>query len=137
MNTEMARATSIALPTLDATTLLLGGIGLMHRSDPRDFDKSREAFEHLIERYPRFSAPYAYLAEWHVFKVAQGWFENLEKEAAEALDGINWALDIDAADSLALTVNGMVHTNLLRRHDIAKQSYALALQKIPNAGLAL
>jgi adenylate cyclase len=137
MNTEMARATSIALPTLDATTLLLGGIGLMHRSDPRDFDKSREAFEHLIERYPRFSAPYAYLAEWHVFRVAQGWFENLEKEAAQALDRINRALDIDAADSLALTVNGMVHTNLLRRHDVAKQSYDLALQKNPNAGLAL
>ena len=136
MNTEIARATSRALPTLDASTLLLGGIGLMHRSDPRDFHKGRLAFEHLIERYPRFSAPYAYLAEWHVFKVAQGWFENLDKEAASALDRVNRALDIDSSDSLALTVNGMVHTNLLRKHDVAKQSYDLALQTNPNAGLA-
>jgi class 3 adenylate cyclase len=136
MNTEIGRATSRALPTLDASTLLLGGIGLMHRSDPRDFDKARQAFAHLIERYPRFSAPYAYLAHWHVFKVAQGWFTSLEKEATSALDRVNRALDIDPGDSLALTVHGMVHTNLLRKHDIAKESYDLALQKNPNAGLA-
>lgn len=136
MNTEIARATSHGLPTLDAGTLLLGGIGLMHRSDPSDFDKGRLAFEHLIERYPRFPAPYAYLAEWHVFKVTQGWFESLEREATSALDFVNRALDIDPGDSLALTVHGMVHTNLLRKHDVAKASYDLALQRNPNAGLA-
>jgi adenylate cyclase len=136
MNTEIARAATHALPTLDAGTLLLGGIGLMHRLSPRDFGKARQAFEHLIERYPRFLAPYAYLAEWHVFSVTQGWFGSLEKEATAALDRVNRALDIDPTDSLALTVNGMVHTNLLRKHDIAKQSYDLALQKNPNAGLA-
>jgi hypothetical protein len=124
-----------ALPTLDAGTLLLGGIGLMHRTDRRDFDKSRHAFEHLIERYPRYATPYAYLAEWHVFRVAQGWFDSLEHEAAAALDRVNRALDLDAEDSLALTVNGMVHTNLLRKHDVAKHSYDLALQRNPNAGL--
>ncbi|HEV8094418.1 MAG TPA: adenylate/guanylate cyclase domain-containing protein, partial [Burkholderiales bacterium] len=89
MNTELLRTKSRALPTLDAYTLLLGGIGLMHRSDPRDFGKSRQAFEQLVERYPRYAAPYAYLAEWHVFKVTQGWFTNLEQEAAAALDWIN------------------------------------------------
>lgn len=136
MNTEIRRTKSRALPTLDAYTLLLGGIGLMHRSDPRDFGKSRQVFEHLIERYPRYAAPYAYLAEWHVFRVTQGWFTNLEQEAAAALDWINRALDVDTADSLELMVNGLVHTNLLRRHDIAKASYDLALEKNANEGLA-
>ena len=136
MSTEIVQTATRSLPTLDAGTLLLGGIGLMHRSDRRDFDKSRRAFEHLIERYPRYSAPYAYLAEWHVFRVTQGWFENLEHEAAAALDCVNRALDLDDADSLALTVKGMVHTNLLRQHDVAQRSYDLALQKNPNAGLA-
>jgi len=136
MSNEIARTATRALPTLDAGTLLLGGIGLMHRTDRRDFDKSRHAFEHLIERYPRYATPYAYLAEWHVFRVAQGWFDSLEHEAAAALDRVNRALDLDAEDSLALTVNGMVHTNLLREHDVAKHSYDLALQRNPNAGLA-
>jgi len=135
-NTEILRTKSRALPTLDAYTLLLGGIGLMHRSDPRDFGKSRQAFEQLIERYPRYAAPYAYLAQWHVFKVTQGWFTNLEQEAAAALDWINRALDVDTADSLELMVNGLVHTNLLHRHDVAKVNYDLALEKNANEGLA-
>jgi adenylate cyclase len=124
------------MPTLDAYTLLLGGIGLMHRSDPRDFAKSRQAFEQLIERFPRYSAPYAYLAEWHVFKVTQGWFTSLPHEAAAALDCINRALDVHPPDSLELTVNGLVHTNLLREHEVARESYDLALDKNPNEGLA-
>src|SRR5438094_92106 len=136
MDTELLRTKSRALPTLDAYTLLLGGIGLMHRSDPRDFGKSRQAFEQLVERYPRYAAPYAYLAEWHVFKVTQGWFSNLEQEAAAALDWINRALDVDTADSLELMVNGLVHTNLLHRHDVAKVNYDLALEKNTNEGLA-
>jgi TolB-like protein/tetratricopeptide (TPR) repeat protein len=136
MSAEVVRTRSRALPTLDAHTLLLGGIGLMHRSDPRDFAKSRAAFEQLIERYPRHPAPHAYLAEWHVFKVTQGWFSDLGREAAAALDAINRALDVDAADSLELTVNGLVHTNLLRRHDIAKDSYDRALAMNPSEGLA-
>ena len=136
MNTEIRRTKSRALPTLDAYTLLLGGIGLMHRSDRREFAKSRQAFEQLIERYPRYAAPYAYLAEWHVFKVTQGWFTNLDEEAAAALDWINRALDIDTADSLELMVNGLVHTNLLRRHDVAQASYDKALEKNASEGLA-
>jgi tetratricopeptide (TPR) repeat protein len=136
MNTEIVRTKARALPTLDAYTLLLGGIGLMHRSDPRDFGKSRQAFEQLIERYPRFSAPYAYLAQWHVFKVTQGWFTSLEEEAAAALDCVNRALDVDTADALELTVNGLVHTNPLHRHDVARHSYDLALEKNPSASLA-
>jgi adenylate cyclase len=136
MNTEIVRTRSHAMPTLDAYTLLLGGIGLMHRSDPRDFAKSRQAFEQLIERFPRYSAPYAYLAEWHVFKVTQGWFTSLPHEAAAALDCINRALDVHPPDSLELTVNGLVHTNLLREHEVARESYDLALDKNPNEGLA-
>ena len=136
MSTEIERTKSRPLPTLDAYTLLLGAIGLMHRSDPRDFAKSRRAFEHLIDRYPRYTAPYAYLAEWHVFKVTQGWFADLQREASAALDWINRALDMESADSLELMVNGLVHTNLLRRHDVAKASYDRALEKNANEGLA-
>ena len=136
MKSEVVRTRSRALPTLDAYTLLLGGIGLMHSSDPRDFDKSREAFEQLIERYPRFSAPHAYLAEWHVFKVTQGWFTSLEREAAAALDHAKRALDVDTPDSHELTAYGLVHTNLLHQHDVARASYDQALGKNPNQGLA-
>jgi class 3 adenylate cyclase/TolB-like protein len=132
----VVRTRSRALPTLDAYTLLLGGVGLMHSSERGDFDKSREAFEQLIERYPRYSAPYAYLAEWHVFKVTQGWFTSLEREAAAALDYARRALDAEEPDAHELTAYGLVNTNLLVRHDVARASYDLALAKNPNQGLA-
>ena len=48
-------------------------------------------------------SPYAYLAEWHVFKVTQGWFTSLPQETAAALDCVNRALDAGPADSLELT----------------------------------
>jgi adenylate cyclase len=136
MSTEILRTKSRPLPTLDAYTLLLGGIGLMHRLDPRDFRRSRQAFETLIDRYPRYAAPYAYLAEWHVFNVTQGWFDDLDHESASALAWINRALDIESADSLELMVNGLVHTNLIHDHDVARESYDLALEKNSNEGLA-
>ena len=136
MATEIARTQSQLLPTLDAYTLLLGGIGLMHRSDARAFDRSRQAFEQLIERFPRCSAPYAYLAEWHVFKVTQGWFTNFAQESTAALDYINRALDAEPAGSLAFTVHGLVHANLLRDHATAEESYNRALEINPNDGLA-
>jgi adenylate cyclase len=136
MHTEIQRTKSRALPTLDAYTLLLGGIGLMHRLDPQAFAKSREAFEQLIQRYPRYAAPYAYLAEWHVFRVTQGWFTDLEGEAGAALGWINRALDIDTGDSLSQMVNGLVHANLLHRHDVAEVSYDLALEDNASDGLA-
>jgi len=136
MATEIARTQSRLLPTLDAYTLLLGGIGLMHRSDARAFNRARQAFEQLIERFPRYSAPYAYLAEWHVFKVTQGWFTDLAQESAAALDYVNRALDAEPAGSLAYTVHGLVHTNLLRNHAIAESSYERALEINPNDGLA-
>ncbi len=136
MNTAIVRTRSKALPTLDAYTLLLGGVGLMHSSELSDFEKSRAAFEQLIERYPRYSTPYAYLAEWHVFKVTQGWFTSLEREAAEALDYARRALDVDEPDAHELTAFGLVNTNLLHRHDEARASYDLALARNPNEGLA-
>jgi class 3 adenylate cyclase/tetratricopeptide (TPR) repeat protein len=136
MTTEIARTELRLLPTLDAYTLLLGGIGLMHRSDARAFNRSRQAFEQLIERFPRYSAPYAYLAEWHVFKVTQGWFTSLAQESTAALNYINRALDAEPAGSLAYTVHGLVHSNLLRDHATAEASYSRALGINPNDGLA-
>ena len=46
------------------------------------------------------------------------------------------ALDTDPECSLALAVDGFVHTNLLKRLDIAQERYELALPANPNNSLA-
>ncbi len=53
-----------------------------------------------------------------------------------ALDCTKRALDADPHCSLALAIDGFVHTNLLKRLDIALPSYELAIQNNPNESLA-
>ncbi len=134
---EIERVNSFALPSLDAYTLIFAGIGLMHRTRHVDFDKARQVFEHLIERFPRNAGAYALLAEWHVFKVTQGWFSDLGDEALHARTYVSRALDCNPADPLALTVNGLVHTNLVRNLDVAWSSYEQAISLNPSEALAL
>ena len=53
-----------------------------------------------------------------------------------ALECTRRALDSDPNCSLALAIDGFVHTNLLKRLDIAQERYDLALAANPNDSLA-
>ncbi len=69
---ELQRAQSLALPTLESYTLLLGAIALMHRLSLQDFERARQMLQALIDRAPRQAVPYAWLAKWHVLRVQAG-----------------------------------------------------------------
>jgi adenylate cyclase len=136
MSREIERAQSQTSPTLKSYTLLMAAIALMHRLSPGDFEKAHGLLQTLIERASRQSIPHAWLAEWHVLRVMQGWSADPQKDAQLALRSTSTALDNDPDCSLALTVDGLVHTNLLKRLDIAHERYDLALEKSPNNPLA-
>ena len=133
---ELQRAQSEALPTLESYTLLMGAISLMHRLSAQDFDRAREMLQALNERTRRRAVPQAWLAKWHVMRVWQGWSDDPKKDAQLALDCTRRALDADAHCSLALVVDGLVHTNLLKKLDVAQDRYELALRVNPNDSLA-
>jgi len=140
---EMERAQIQPLPTLESYTLLMGSIALMHRLSRHDFDRARALLETLIERAPRRAIPHAWLAKWHVLRVWQGWASGgarwigeYKQEAQVALDCTKRALDSDPSCSLALAVDGFVHTNLLKKLDVALERYDLALSVNPNDSLA-
>jgi class 3 adenylate cyclase/Tfp pilus assembly protein PilF len=133
---ELELARSQSLPTLESYTLLIGAIALMHRLSLRDFDRAREMLQALIERTQRLAVPQAWLAKWHVLRVQQGWSGDPNADARSALEWSKRALDADSHCSLALAVDGFVHTNLLKRLDIAKERYDLALSVNPNDALA-
>ncbi len=124
------------LPTLEGYSLLLGAVGLMHGQSKVDFDRAQAMLEALIERTPRQATPQAWLAKWHVLKVQQGWAEDSELEARRALACAHRALDADPNSSLAMAIDGMVHTNLLKRLDLAQESYQRAVEANPNDSLA-
>ncbi|MCC6195292.1 MAG: hypothetical protein IT518_12560 [Burkholderiales bacterium] len=133
---EIERAQTQALPTLESYTLLIGAIALMHRLSPHDFARARQMLDVLTERAPRLAVPQAWLAEWHVLRVQQGWTDDPQAEARLALERTKRALDVDPRCSLALSVDGFINTNLLRRLDIADERYTLALEANPNDALA-
>jgi len=90
----------------------------------------------LIDRAPRHSAPHAWLAKWHVLRFNRGLSRNREAEAQVALDCTRKALDAEPENALALTIDGFVHTNLLKRLDIGQERYESALKVNPNESLA-
>lgn len=136
MKQELQRAQNHALPTLEGYTLLLGAVAMMHHNSLADFDKARQMLEHLIERSKRHPVPLAWLAKWHVIKVQQGWFEDMQVEANLALECTKKALDCEPNNALALTIDGFVHTNLLKQLDVGSSRYEAALQVNPNESLA-
>lgn len=136
MHNEVGRAQRHALPTLEGYTLLLSAVALMHRNSPSDFKRSRELLEHLAHRTRRHPAPHAWLATWHVLLVQQGWSDDPESQARQAMDCTKRALDSDPGSSLALTVQGFVLTNLMKDLAGAASSYQAALHINPNESLA-
>jgi tetratricopeptide (TPR) repeat protein len=137
MARELVRAQSQPLPTLESYTLLMGAIALMHRLSLQDFDRAKQMLQTLTERAPRQAIPWAWMAKWHVLRVQQGWSDNPDLDAKLALDCTKRALDADAHCSLALAVDGFVHTNLLKQLDVALDRYERALRVNPNDSLAL
>jgi adenylate cyclase len=136
MKHELGRAQNHALPTLEGYTLLLGAVAMMHHNSLTDFDKAKQMLEHLIARSKRHPVPHAWLANWHVLKVQQGWTSNVEDETQLALDSTKRALDCEPNNSLALTIDGFVHTSLKKDTLTGSNRYAAAIEANPNESLA-
>lgn len=136
MGRELQRVRSQPLPTLKSYTLLMAAIALMHRLSLRDFEEARHVLQTLIDRATRQSVPLAWLAKWHVLRVQQGWSADPDQDGEFALECTKRALDTDPESSLALVMDGFVHTNLLKQLDVAQERYERALSVNPNDPLA-
>lgn len=136
MARELERARLQSVPTLKNYTLLMAAVALMHRLSITDFEEARHLLQTLVDRGRRQAVPQAWLANWHVLRVQQGWSPDPMQDAQQALQCTKQALDTDPHCSLALAVDGFVYTNLLKRFDIAQERYGLAIEANPNNPLA-
>jgi len=133
---ELRRARITNFEELDAYGITLRGIELMHRLSQEDFLAARQAFELAIQRNPVSPAPYAWLAKWHVMRVALGVSEDTAQDSAAATACAERALACDPDDALALAVYALVAA--WSRHDLdaAEQRLTHALEANPNEPLA-
>ena len=133
---ELKRARITNFDQLDAYAMTLRGVELMHRLSPEDFLQARTAFETAIARDPVSPRPHAWLAKWHVLRVAVGASENAAEDSAAATACAERALACDPDDALALAVDA--HVTAWSKHDLnaAEGRLAQALAANPNEPLA-
>jgi TolB-like protein/class 3 adenylate cyclase/CRP-like cAMP-binding protein len=133
---ELRRARITSFDDLDAYGMTLRGVELMHRLSPEDFMQARQAFETAIERSPVSPAPYAWLAKWHVMRIALGMSDRPAEDSAQATACAERALACDPDDALALAVDALVAA--WSRHDLdaAERDLSHALAANPNEPLA-
>lgn len=136
VNTEVSKTLSQPLPRLDSNALMVGGIGLMHRSSLADFQRSREILSVLIERHGRVATLRAWLAKWHVLNIVRGLSTDPQREVKIALSQTQRALDLDPENALTLSVEGHIYTQLLGEFGLAEQRLDAAVKANPNESLA-
>jgi len=128
---ELPRAQSQSLGKLENYSLLLRAINLLHRTQPSNFMHARRLLELLVERFPHHPLPQAWMAHWHVMKVSQGWSDDVAAEGRFALDCARRAGDSDPNCSIAIAMDGWVHTHLFKRFDIAADRFDVAVEVNP------
>lgn len=133
---ETKSATTAPLPTLKSYSLFLGAIQLMHRSSVREFDRSREALDYLVERHRNSAAARAWRANWSILRMTRGLSPDPVREAAEALDQTARALDAEPGNVIALAVEGFVYCHLKRDLEKAYERVDAALALDPSCSLA-
>jgi len=133
---ELRRARISSFEQLDSYAITLRGVELMHRLAQEDFLQARRAFETAIARDPVSPRPHAWLAKWHVLRVANGASEDAASDAAAAIASAERALSCDPDDALALAVAGHVAGRSRYDLDGAERCLAQALAVNPNEPLA-
>jgi TolB-like protein len=125
-----------AVASLADHQLLIAGVGLMHQLKLSSFARSRELIEEAIRRAPRAAEAHAWLGEWYVMSVFNGWSTDRARDTQMAQDCTARALDIESENSFCLTIDGVVNNNLLMRMDTAGQRFDAALDRNPNEAMA-
>lgn len=124
------------LPEVQSYRLLFSAMTLMHRRSLQDFERSLRLLQALIERHPQASEPQAWLAKWHVMRVARRLSPSVADDRQAALAAAALALDRSGDRALALAIDGHVRAYLSRDFDAAEAQLQAALVENPSESLA-
>jgi adenylate cyclase len=136
LNDVVQRTLVLPVPQLDSNALMLGGITLMHRSTPRDLQRSLQLLEAVVTRHKRVATPWAWLAKWHIMQVVQGLSGEPARDFQRAIDTADRALDLEPASSLAMAIKGHALCHLGEDVDASHRLLQEATQSNPNDPMA-
>lgn len=136
LNDVVQRTLVLPVPQLDSNALMLGGITLMHRSTPRDLQRSQQLLEAVVERHKRVATPWAWLAKWHIMQVVQGLSGQPARDFQRAIDTADRALDLEPNSSLAMAIKGHALCHLGEDVDASHRLLQEATQSNPNDPMA-
>ncbi|WP_305984332.1 hypothetical protein [Roseibium sp. MMSF_3544] len=121
---------------VNAHTLLMSAIALMHRQDLASVLRSHKHLKNIIERLGPSSLPYAWLAQWYILFLAQGWGTNIEDERRAAREMVSRALDADPDCSFSQVMDGVVSYQLERDYGRASVTFNDVLAQNENNAVA-
>jgi predicted Zn-dependent protease len=136
LNAEVQRTLIQPIPKLDSNALMLGGITLMHRSTPRDLQRSQQLLEAVAERHKRVAAPMAWLAKWHIMQVVQGMSSDPANDFRRAVSVADRALDLEPNSALAMAIKGHALCHLGSDIEGSHRLLQEATQSNPNDPMA-
>jgi tetratricopeptide (TPR) repeat protein len=121
---------------MESYALLLAAVELMHRTARQDAERAYAMLEHLARRPQCAGVAAAWMAKWHVLRVAQGWSADPAEDSRLALGFVQRSLDEESHDPLALAIGGLVHSYLLKDLSTAGWMYEEAIDINPSEPLA-
>lgn len=124
------------LKDLEDHRLLLAGIGLLHELKLPNFARSRQLIEEAAQRAPHSAEPLAWLGDWYIMSIWNGWSTDPEKDGKIAAECTQRALDLEPDSSLCLAVDGVVHSALNNAQSVAEKQFKKALHFNPNDAMS-
>lgn len=135
-DTELRRARAQRPENLTAYERMLQAIDYLHCRSPQDIELAKELLVAAIRSDPSFVTPYAWLARLYVLRVGQGWTSDPRNDAVEANRYAETALEKDASDPWALSVQGLVSAYLNKDPETGIARFNSALTVNPSAASA-
>jgi adenylate cyclase len=133
---ELQRAFRKHPDSMDAYDLVLQGIDLLYRMEYRAFSGARGLLQQARVADENYAPAWTYAAQWHTFRIGQGWTTDLRADSAEAERLALAAIERDRHDATALAVCGHARSFLLHDYEAGNDLLDRALQEGPSCALA-